>query len=102
MVKYQAPDFYDLDGLLTEEERMIRDTVRDWVSDRYMPVIEEAYRVGRFPVEMVPEMGELGILGGALDHGDFPRFSQVAYGLVNQELERGDSGLRSFVSVQGG
>jgi len=102
MAKFQAPDFYDLDALLTEEERMIRDTVRDWVSDRYMPLIEEAYRVGRFPLEIVPELGELGVLGGALDYGDFPRFSQVAYGLINQEVERGDSGLRSFVSVQGG
>ncbi len=101
MGKYEAPDFYDVDGLLTEEERMVRDTVRDWVSDRYMPLVEKAYREGTFPRELVPELAEMGVLGGNLDYADFPRLGSVAYGLVMQELERGDSGLRSFVSVQG-
>jgi len=101
MAKYQAPDFFDVDGLLTEEERMVRDAVRDWVSDRWMPLVEEAYRKGHFPTEVIPELAELGVLGGNLDYGDFPRLGPVAYGLVMQELERGDSGLRSFVSVQG-
>ncbi len=98
---YRAPDFFDLDEMLTEEERLVRDTVRDWVSDRFMPVIAEAYRKGTFPEHLIPEMAELGVLGGNLDYGDFPRLGPVAYGLVMQELERGDSGLRSFVSVQG-
>ncbi len=101
MAKYQAPDFFDVDGELSEEERMVRDAVRDWVSDRWMPVVEHAYREGSFPKELIPELAELGVLGGNLDYGDFPRLGAVAYGLVMQELERGDSGLRSFVSVQG-
>jgi glutaryl-CoA dehydrogenase len=98
---FESPDFFAIDELLTEEERMIRDTVRSWVSDRFLPLVEDAYRVGRFPAEVVPELAEMGVLGGNLDFGDFPRMSPVAYGLVMQELERGDSGLRSFVSVQG-
>ena len=102
MSKYEAPDFCAIDSLLTEEERMIRDTVREWVSDRFMPRIEKAYREGYFPMDLVPELGEMGVFGGTLDYGDFPRFSNVAYGLVMQEFERGDSGLRSFGSVQGG
>jgi len=98
---YVAPDFYDIDGLLSDEERMVRDTVRSWVSDRFLGLVEDAYRDGRFPREVIPEIAELGTLGGNLDYADFPRLNSVAYGLVMQELERGDSGLRSFVSVQG-
>jgi glutaryl-CoA dehydrogenase len=101
MAPYQAPDFYAIDDLLSDEERMARDTVRSWVGDRFLPLVESAYREGRFPVEVIPEIAEMGVLGGNLDYGDFPRMSPVAYGLVMQELERGDSGLRSFVSVQG-
>jgi len=101
MARYTAPDFFDVDALLTEEERMVRDAVRDWVSDRYLPLVEKAYREGYFPKEVIPELAELGVLGGNLDYADFPRLGAVAYGLVMQELERGDSGLRSFVSVQG-
>jgi len=101
MAKYVAPDFFDVDGLLTEEERMVRDAVRDWVTDRWMPVVEPCFREGRFPIELIPELAELGVLGGNLDYDDFPRMGPVAYGLVMQELERGDSGLRSFASVQG-
>jgi glutaryl-CoA dehydrogenase len=98
---FRGPDFYEIDGLLSEEERLVRDTVRAWVSERYLPLVEEAYEEGRFPVEVIPELAEMGVLGGNLDYGDFPRMNSVAYGLVMQELERGDSGLRSFVSVQG-
>lgn len=101
MLPFQAPDFFAVDDLLTEEERLVRDTVRAWVSERYLPLVESAYREGRFTTELIPELGELGVLGGNLDYADFPRMSSVAYGLVMQELERGDSGLRSFVSVQG-
>ena len=70
--QYVGPDFFALDDLLTEEERMIRDTVRDWVSERFLPVVEEAYRDGHFPRELIPELGEMGVLGGNLDYGDFP------------------------------
>ena len=101
MAAYEAPDFFHLDGLLTEEERMVRDTVREWVGDRFLPHVEQAYRKGLFPKELIPELADLGVLGGNLDYADFPRMGPVAYGLVMQELERGDSGLRSFVSVQG-
>jgi glutaryl-CoA dehydrogenase len=101
MARFQGADFYDVDGLLSEEERLVRDTVREWVSDRYLPLVEKAYREGRFPTETIPELAEMGVLGGNLDYADFPRLNSVAYGLVMQELERGDSGLRSFVSVQG-
>ena len=101
MRPYEAPDFYGIDALLTEEERMIRDTVREWVSERWMPVVEHAYRDGRFPTDLIPGIAGMGLLGGNLDYADFPRLGSVAYGLCMQELERGDSGLRSFVSVQG-
>ena len=101
MASYTAPDFFNIDSLLTEEERMVRDTVRDWVSERFMPRVEKAYREGSFPTDLIPELAEMGVLGGNLDYADFPRLGPVAYGLVMQELERGDSGLRSFVSVQG-
>ncbi len=100
-VTYRGPDFYAMDGLLSEEEILIRDTVRDWVSERFMPVVAEAYREGRFPTDLIPELAEMGVLGGNLDYPEFPGLNSVAYGLVMQELERGDSGLRSFVSVQG-
>jgi glutaryl-CoA dehydrogenase len=101
--KFQGFDFYDMDSLLSEEERMIRDTVRAWVEDRVMPIIGEAYINHRMPTELVPEMGELGFLGANLpeEHG-CAGLNNVAYGLIMQELERGDSGIRSFASVQGG
>jgi glutaryl-CoA dehydrogenase len=101
MARYRGPDFYAMDGLLSEEERMVRDTVREWVTDRYLPQVQALYREGRFCTDLIPELAEMGVLGGNLDYGDFPRLNAVAYGLVMQELERGDSGLRSFVSVQG-
>ena len=99
---YEGVDFYDVDSLLSEEERMVRDTIRDWVESRVLPVIREAYAGRYFPKELIPEMGELGILGANLpeDHG-CAGLNNVAYGLIMQELERGDSGIRSFASVQG-
>jgi len=101
--KFEGFDFYDMDSLLSEEERMIRDTVRDWVEDRVMPVIQDAYIDHRFPTELIPEMGEMGMLGANIpeEYGG-AGLNNVAYGLIMQELERGDSGLRSFASVQGG
>jgi glutaryl-CoA dehydrogenase len=101
MARYRGPDFFALDEQLSEEERLVRDTVREWVTDRYMPRVQQLYRDGSFCTDLVPELAELGVLGGNLDYADFPRLNNVAYGLVMQELERGDSGLRSFVSVQG-
>ena len=98
---YEALDFYDIDSLLTDEERMIRDVVRDWVEERILPNIEDACREGVFPDEWRAEIGEMGILGAPLKGYGCPGLSYTAYGLICQELERGDSGVRSFASVQG-
>jgi glutaryl-CoA dehydrogenase len=100
--KFQGIDFYNLDALLSDEERMIRDTVRDWVEERVMPVIGDAYIQRRFPVDLIAEMGELGVLGANLpEKYGCAELNNVAYGIIMQELERGDSGIRSFASVQG-
>ena len=101
--KFQGVDFYDTDGLLMEEERAVRDTVRAWVDERVLPVIGECYVAGRFPKELVPQMAELGLFGANLpEEYGCAGLGNVAYGLIMQELERGDSGVRSFASVQGG
>ncbi len=100
--KFQGIDFYNLDASLSEEERMIRDTLRDWVEERVMPLIGDAYIDRRFPKEIIPELGELGVLGANLpEEYGCAGLNNVAYGLIMQELERGDSGIRSFASVQG-
>jgi len=100
--RFEGVDFYDVDALLSEEERAVRDTVRQWVDDRLMPVINGAYLEGRFPLELVPEMAELGFFGANLpEEYGCAGLNNVAYGLIMQELERGDSGVRSFASVQG-
>ena len=100
--KFQGIDFYNLDALLSEEERMVRDTIRDWVEERVLPIIGEAYIERRFPTDLIPEMGELGVLGANLpEEYGCAGLGNVAYGLIMQELERGDSGIRSFASVQG-
>ena len=98
---YEALDFYDIDSLLSDEERMIRDMVREWVDDKIIPNIEEACRDGVFPDEWRKDIGEMGILGAPLQGYGCPGLSYVAYGVICQELERGDSGVRSFASVQG-
>ena len=98
---YEALDFYDIDSLLTEEERMVRDMVRDWVDKEVIPNIEEACRDGVFPDKWRVDLGEMGILGAPLKGYGCPGLSYIAYGLICQELERGDSGVRSFASVQG-
>jgi glutaryl-CoA dehydrogenase len=99
---FEGTDFYRLDDLLSEEERMIRDTVRQWVDDRLMPVIQEAYIGRSFPTEIIPDLGELGMLGANLpEEYGCAGLNNVAYGMIMQELERGDSGIRSFASVQG-
>ena len=102
MTQFSAPDFYDLDSLLSEEERAVRQTVRAWVDERLMPIIGECYVSGRFPKELVPGLAELGVLGANLpEEYGCAGLNNVAYGLIMQELERGDSGIRSFASVQG-
>ena len=101
-MSFEGVDFYDVDSLLSEEERMVRDTIRQWVEDRLMPLIGDAYIERRFPRELIPEIGELGMLGANLpERYGCAELNNVAYGLIMQELERGDSGLRSFASVQG-
>ena len=102
MKPFKALDYYQVDSLLTEEERLIRDTIRSFVSERVIPRIEKHYREGTFPKELVPQLAELGTLGSSLQGYGCAGLGPVAYGLIMQELERGDSGLRSFVSVQGG
>ncbi len=102
MKNFKGVDFLKIDNLLSEEEILIRDTARKFVEDRVKPIIEKYHREHKFPVHLVKEMGELGFLGSNLKGYDFlPGISNVGYGLIMQELERGDSGLRSFASVQG-
>ncbi len=100
--KFQNFDFLHLDSSFTEDELLVRKTARDFVEDNLVPIIEECAREGRFPRELVPLMGELGFYGSNLEGYGCAGMSNVEYGLVMQELERGDSGLRSFVSVQSG
>ncbi|MGH7480763.1 MAG: acyl-CoA dehydrogenase family protein [Longimicrobiales bacterium] len=102
MATFQGIDYFDTDSLLDEEERMIRDTVRAWVDDNLIPVIQDAYIDRRFPRELIPQMAELGVYGANLpEEFGCAGLNNVAYGLIMQELERGDSGVRSFASVQG-
>jgi glutaryl-CoA dehydrogenase len=102
MATFQGIDYYELDSLLSEEERMVRDTVREWVDDELLPIIGDAYIERRFPKEIIPQLGELGVLGANLpEEYGCAGLNNVAYGLIMQELERGDSGIRSFASVQG-
>src|SRR3990172_8296043 len=100
--RFTGVDFYGVDGLLGEDERAVRDTVRDWVEEQLLPVINESYLEGRFPKQLVPQMAELGFFGANLpEEYGCAGLNNVAYGLIMQELERGDSGVRSFASVQG-
>lgn len=98
---FQGVDFLNIDELLSDEEIMVRDSVRDFVEDQVIPVIEDHYMAGTFPRELVSQMGELGFFGANIDGYGCAGLNNIAYGLIMQELERGDSGLRSFVSVQG-
>ena len=101
-MKKFGPDFYDLTDLLTDEELLIQQTAFDFVKAEFMPVISENYENGTFPMELIPKLGELGFLGSSLpEESGGAGVSNVAYGLILHELERGDSGLRSFASVQG-
>jgi glutaryl-CoA dehydrogenase len=99
---FQGIDFYQLDALLSEDERAVRDTVRRFVDEEVMPIIGDCYVEGRFPKQLVPRMAELGLFGANLpEEYGCAGLNNVAYGLIMQELERGDSGIRSFASVQG-
>jgi glutaryl-CoA dehydrogenase len=103
MSKFQGVDYYNMDDLLSEDEILVRNTVREFVEENVIPVIEKHYRVGTFPMDLIPKMAELGLFGSTLPskYGG-AEMNNVAYGLVMQELERGDSGVRSFASVQSG
>ncbi len=99
---FQGVDFYGVDTLFDEEEKAVRDTVRRWVDDAVMPIIAEHYLEGSFPRRLVSQMAELGLFGANLpEEYGCAGLNNVAYGLIMQELERGDSGVRSFASVQG-
>jgi glutaryl-CoA dehydrogenase len=96
------PDFYNLDSVLSEEERAVRDTIHSFVDEKVLPVIGDCYIEGRFPRELIPEMASLGMFGANLpEEYGCAGLNNVAYGLIMHELERGDSGVRSFASVQG-
>jgi glutaryl-CoA dehydrogenase len=97
---FKGVDFIGFDSLLSDEEHLARDTARQFIEDNLVPIIEECNREGRFPRELVPQMGQLGFFGANLHGYGCAGMSNVEYGLVMQEFERGDSGVRSFVSVQ--
>ncbi|HEY2714540.1 MAG TPA: acyl-CoA dehydrogenase family protein [Chthoniobacterales bacterium] len=101
MTTFEAADVYQLDELLSNEERAVRDRVRQWVEDRFLPVIASHYRAGTFPLELLPELAEMKVFGPAIHGHGCPGFGSIAAGLIMRELERGDSGLRTFASVQG-
>ena len=100
-MKFPGVDYMEFDSLLDEEQQMVRDTVRQFVDEMVSPIIEECHEHCRTPLELVPKIGEMGLFGANLTGYDLPGLDSVSYGLIMQELERGDSGLRSFVSVQG-
>ncbi len=101
MVRFQGVDYYNVDSLLAEDEILVRNTVREFVDDNVIPIIEKHNRAGTFPMDLVEKMAKLGLFGATLPatYG-CAEMNNVAYGLVMQELERGDSGVRSFASVQ--
>jgi glutaryl-CoA dehydrogenase len=100
MKKFRGVDLYDLDPLLSDEEKMVRQTVREFVDAELVPVIREAWEEGKLPKSLVPKIAEMGLLGATLKDYGCAGMNSVAYGLCMQELERGDSGIRSFASVQ--
>src|SRR5271166_5690698 len=101
MAKFPGVDYLLIDSQLNEQELMVRQTARQFVDERVLPLIRDCFREGRFPKELIPEMGRLGFFGANLEGYGCAGMNNVEYGLVMQELERGDSGLRSFASVQG-
>ncbi|MBI3722461.1 acyl-CoA dehydrogenase family protein [bacterium] len=99
---FRGEDFFSLDDLLSDEERAVRDAARAFVSDKIIPIVEKHHRNATFPTELIPQFGEMGFLGANLHGYDCAGVNNVAYGLIMQELERGDSGVRSYCSVKGG
>ncbi len=97
-----TPDFYNIDSLLTDDERQVRDAVARFVDDRVIPIIGECFEHEKFPMDLIPAMAELGLFGPTFQDYDCAGLNNVCYGLIMQELERGDSGVRSFASVQSG
>lgn len=101
MSSYSGTDYFEIESLLSEEEKMVRNSVREFVTDKYLPIIEDHYQAGTFPKEIIPQLAEMGVFGMTFpEKYGCANMNNVAYGLVMQELERGDSGLRSFASVQ--
>jgi glutaryl-CoA dehydrogenase len=98
---FKGIDYYDIESDLTPEARLVRDTARAFVEREFLPRIREHYRAGTFPLDLAPRLGGLGMFGANLSGHGLPGIDNISYGLLMQELERGDSGLRSFVSVQG-
>src|SRR5215467_12905448 len=96
MSDYRGVDYYGIEALLSEEQRMVRDAVREWVEKEFVPIVSQHHRDGTFPIEVAKKLGEMGVLGATLTGYGCAVLDNVAYGLIMQELERGDSGLRSF------
>ena len=101
MPRFPGVDYLHVDSLFSEQELMVRQTARQFVEDRVIPLVRDSFRDGKFPKELIAELGTLGFLGANLDGYGCAGMSNVEYGLIAQELERADSGLRSFISVQG-
>ena len=101
MAAYESLNYMDVDSLYTEEELMVRDTVRNFATEEIIPTLQQANRDEKFPEHLIPRFAELGLLGSTIQGYDCPGLGHVAYGLLMQELERADSGIRSFCSVQG-
>src|SRR6202142_181133 len=101
MPRFPGVDYLLIDSQFSEQELLVRQTARQFVDERVLPLVRDCFREGRFPAELIPELGRLGFLGANLEGYGCAGMSNVEYGLIMQELERGDSGLRSFVSVQG-
>ncbi|MBI4566580.1 MAG: acyl-CoA dehydrogenase family protein [Planctomycetes bacterium] len=101
MREFKGLDFYEMDGLFSEEEVMVRDTVRSFVTEKLLPLLPECWEKGTFPKTLIRDIGEMGLMGANLTGYGCAGMNNVAYGLAMQELERGDSGVRSFCSVQG-
>jgi glutaryl-CoA dehydrogenase len=101
MKKFEAVDYFNINNLLSEDEKLVQESVRSFVDTEVIPIIEESYQDAKFPFELIPKLAELGVFGMTLpEEYGCAGMNNLAYGLVNQELERGDSGLRSFLSVQ--
>src|ERR1700745_3123833 len=100
MTKYAGVDYIDFDSQLNDEEKLVRQTAREFVENEIIPIIEKHSREATFPMPLAPQLGQLGFFGASLHGYGCAGMSSVAYGLMTQELERGDSGIRRFVSVQ--